>query len=209
MAWMVMGIGCTPAIVPLLFMSSGSVHHCDETICDATTGGARQRCLAAYDCGQELEANQADEATRAHDNAAIRETGYRLRRERELEESSDAARCRRATSKAQADPSAPATIEMTVEPGPGQAALPEVLDPAMISEAVAKVKTRVMACRGYSSVAGQIVLSVEVGPDGCVAAVSVERASNATIGTCVATAIQSATFVRTEHGGSFRYPFAF
>jgi TonB family protein len=79
----------------------------------------------------------------------------------------------------------------------------------MISDGVAKVKARVMACGDKSSAKGQVKVSVKVNPDGSVANVSVKTTPEPGLGSCVASAMQKASFKKTTNGGSFGYPFVF
>ncbi|MBA3392493.1 MAG: zinc-ribbon domain-containing protein [Deltaproteobacteria bacterium] len=86
---------------------------------------------------------------------------------------------------------------------------PESLDRTMISEGVGKVKARVMACGDKSSAKGQVKVSVKVNPDGSVSSVSVKDTPDAGLGRCVASAMEKASFKKTQNGGSFGYPFVF
>jgi TonB family protein len=87
--------------------------------------------------------------------------------------------------------------------------LPESLDRAMISDGVGKVKAKVMACGDKSPAKGQVKVSVKVNPDGSVASVTVKSSPDPGLGSCVATAMQRASFKKTASGGSFGYPFVF
>ncbi|MDQ3366943.1 MAG: zinc-ribbon domain-containing protein [Myxococcota bacterium] len=87
--------------------------------------------------------------------------------------------------------------------------LPDSLDRAMISEGVGKVKTRVMSCGEKSSAKGTVKVSVKVSPDGSVTSASVKDTPDASLGSCVASAMQKASFKKTQNGGSFAYPFVF
>ena len=93
--------------------------------------------------------------------------------------------------------------------GGGGGDLPDALDRAMISDGVSKVKARVMACGDKSSAKGQVKVSVKVNPDGHVGSVSVKATPDPGLGSCVAGAMQRATFAKTSNGGSFSYPFVF
>jgi TonB family protein len=79
----------------------------------------------------------------------------------------------------------------------------------MISDGVAKVKARVMACGDKSSAKGQVKVSVKVNPDGSVSSVSVKTTPDPGLGNCVQSAMQKASFKKTQNGGSFGYPFVF
>jgi outer membrane biosynthesis protein TonB len=102
----------------------------------------------------------------------------------------------------------PITTDVVVDPRPAEA-LPDSIDRTMISEAIGKVMPQVMACRDQSPVKGRVLVSVRVAAGGCVIEVIVQSAPHPALGSCVAAAIQNATFARTERGGSFRYPFVF
>jgi serine/threonine-protein kinase len=97
----------------------------------------------------------------------------------------------------------------TAQPAGAKADLPESLDRAMISDGVAKVKARVMSCGDKSTAKGQVKVSVKVGPDGQVTAVTVKNTPDAGLGNCVASMMQKATFIKTQSGGSFSYPYTF
>jgi predicted Zn finger-like uncharacterized protein len=88
--------------------------------------------------------------------------------------------------------------------------LPDGLDRTMISDGVAKVKARVMGCGEKSPVKGTVKVSVRVGPDGHVtSATPRDPVPDAGLASCVAAAMQKATFAKTQNGGSFAYPFVF
>lgn len=87
--------------------------------------------------------------------------------------------------------------------------LPDALDRAMISTAIAAVKPRVTACGDRSSAKGNVKVHVKVGGDGRVSNVSVQTTPDASLGSCVAAAVKRASFAKTERGGSFSYPFVF
>ena len=79
----------------------------------------------------------------------------------------------------------------------------------MIQDGVNKVKARVMGCGDKSSAKGQVKVSVKVSAGGSVASVSVKSSPDAALGSCVASAMQKATFAKTQNGGSFAYPWNF
>jgi len=93
--------------------------------------------------------------------------------------------------------------------GGAKSDLPESLDRTMISEGVAKIKTRVMSCGEKSPAKGQVKVSVKVGPDGRVMNVAVKNTPDDGLGNCVAGMMQKATFAKTQTGGSFSYPYTF
>lgn len=93
--------------------------------------------------------------------------------------------------------------------GAGKGDLPDSLDRAMISDGVAKMKARVMACGDKSPAKGQVKVSVKVAADGSVANVTVRNTPDPGLGNCVAGVMQQARFAKTQTGGSFAYPFQF
>ena len=84
-----------------------------------------------------------------------------------------------------------------------------MLRPMISADRLAKVKTQMLSCRDQSSVKGQVLVSVKVAAVGCVIDMIIKSTPDPALGTCVATAIQNATFAKTQSGGSFRYPFVF
>jgi TonB family protein len=87
--------------------------------------------------------------------------------------------------------------------------LPDGIDRSMISAAIAKVKWRVTACADTSPARGKVKVHVKVDGAGRVAGVAVETSPDPELGACVAAAVRKAAFARTQHGGSFSYPFVF
>jgi len=87
--------------------------------------------------------------------------------------------------------------------------LPASLDRDMISAGVAKVSGRAQSCGGQSSAKGTVKVGVKVGADGRVTSVTVKSTPDPALGSCVASAMQKATFAKTQSGGSFAYPFTF
>lgn len=91
---------------------------------------------------------------------------------------------------------------------PPATALPD-LNRHSISDGIAAVKPRIAACADQSPAKGQVKVGVRVAADGLVTSVDVERTPDAALGACVAAAVRQAVFPRTNHGGSFSYPFVF
>jgi hypothetical protein len=87
--------------------------------------------------------------------------------------------------------------------------LPDSIDRAMISEAVANVKADIVACGVRSATRGQVKVAVTVGSGGRVSSVFVKSAPDSVLGECVSAAMQNATFPKTKSGGSFTYPVVF
>ena len=97
----------------------------------------------------------------------------------------------------------------TSKPASGGGDLPASLDRDMISAGVAKVSGRAQSCGGQSSAKGTVKVGVKVGADGRVTSVTVKSTPDPALGSCVASAMQKATFAKTQSGGSFAYPFTF
>lgn len=95
------------------------------------------------------------------------------------------------------------------EQSPSTGSLPDTLDRQSVSKGIAAVRARVAACADRSTVRGNVRVRVRVGADGLVRSVAVDATPDAALGACVAAAVQRAVFERTQHGGSFSYPFAF
>ena len=93
--------------------------------------------------------------------------------------------------------------------GGGGADLPDGLDRSMISSGIANVKARVSSCGDKSQAKGKVKVHVKVGGSGAVSNVTVESSPDASLGACVAAAVQKAAFSKTQNGGSFSYPFVF
>ncbi|HEY1811432.1 MAG TPA: hypothetical protein VGG74_03695 [Kofleriaceae bacterium] len=87
--------------------------------------------------------------------------------------------------------------------------LPDALDRASISSAIAAVRTRVEACGDHTTGKGVVKVHVDVDASGAVSSVTVVAAPSIPLGTCVRAAIEHATFARTQYGGRFTYPFVF
>ncbi|TMQ11162.1 MAG: DUF4339 domain-containing protein [Deltaproteobacteria bacterium] len=104
---------------------------------------------------------------------------------------------------------APAPSSGGAPPAGPKSDVPESLDRTMISDGVAKVKARAMACGDKSPTKGQVKVSVKVSPDGHVVNVAVKNSPDPGLGNCVAGVMQQAKFARTQSGGSFSYPFQF
>jgi len=79
----------------------------------------------------------------------------------------------------------------------------------MISSGVGKVKGRIDGCGSRSAAKGEVKVSVKVSPSGSVENVSVKSSPDAALGSCVQSAIEKASFAKTQRGGSFSYPFIF
>ena len=94
-------------------------------------------------------------------------------------------------------------------PPPPDGELPRELDRVIITDGMAPAKTKALECAQRSSAQGIVKVHVAVASDGSVTSVRVDQAPDPRLGTCVAHAIMSASFAKTQHGGSFSYPFVF
>lgn len=93
--------------------------------------------------------------------------------------------------------------------GGAKSNLPESLDRAMISNGIAAVKARVSACGDRSPAKGKVKVKVQVDGSGKVKNVTVEEQPDASLGSCVKSAVAKASFSKTQRGGTFSYPFVF
>ena len=93
--------------------------------------------------------------------------------------------------------------------GGGGGDVADGLTKADISAGVAKVSAKANACGAKSSAKGKVMVSVKVSAAGTVTAVTVKETPDPGLGSCVASAMQKATFAKTKNGGSFSYPFRF
>jgi hypothetical protein len=86
---------------------------------------------------------------------------------------------------------------------------PKSLDRAAIAAGIAKVKPAILACGTKSTAKGIVKTAVKVAPSGSVTNTEIKQTPDAALGQCVANAMQTATFAKTEEGGAFSYPFVF
>jgi hypothetical protein len=93
--------------------------------------------------------------------------------------------------------------------GEGGSDLPEALGRTEVKEGIDKVRARALGCGDGTSVKGQVKVAVKVNPDGTVASVTVKETPDEALGACVAGVVKTATFARSQTGGSFTYPFSF
>lgn len=93
--------------------------------------------------------------------------------------------------------------------GGGGSDLPETLDRTMISSGVSKVRGRVDSCASRSSAKGEVKVQVKVAANGSVSSVTVKNTPDPSLGSCVASAMEKASFAKTQNGGTFSYPFIF
>ena len=93
--------------------------------------------------------------------------------------------------------------------GGGGGDLADSLTKADISAGVGKISAKATACGAKSSAKGKVTVSVKVSGGGTVTSVTVKESPDPALGSCVASAMQKATFAKTKNGGSFSYPFRF
>jgi outer membrane biosynthesis protein TonB len=79
---------------------------------------------------------------------------------------------------------------------------------ASIPDGIAKVRPAITACGEASAVGGTVEVKVEVGAGGKVTSVAASGTRDPKLETCVADALETTTFGKTDKGGSFSYTFA-
>jgi len=87
--------------------------------------------------------------------------------------------------------------------------LPAELSQAAISSGMARIKSKIDACAAKSQAQGTVTVTVKVVGSGAVDDVKVKSTPDGSLGACVARAVQTAAFARTQKGGTFSYPFRF
>ncbi len=102
-----------------------------------------------------------------------------------------------------------ATTTTIAPPPPVNTSLPEQLGKSDISDGIAKVRSKVDACASKSPAKGTVKVSVKVAGSGTVSSVTVKESPDGALGSCVAAAVQKATFAKTQTGATFSYPFKF
>ena len=96
-----------------------------------------------------------------------------------------------------------------LKPLPPPVELPAELSHAAISQGMARIKPKIDACAAKSQHQGTVTVSVKVFSSGGVDDVKVKSSPDGSLGACVARAVQTAAFARTQRGGTFSYPFRF
>jgi hypothetical protein len=87
--------------------------------------------------------------------------------------------------------------------------MPDSIDRTSVQTAIAAIKPTLAACGDRYPMAMSAKARVQVHPDGHVTNVVVDAGSEIELADCVAKAVRRARFPRTQHGGSFSYPFVF
>lgn len=102
-------------------------------------------------------------------------------------------------------------LQLRVKPQPQPpvviASAGKSLDRAMISQAMASVKSQVSTCAARSSSKGKVKVRVNVKPDGTVSEATATEAYDAAVGQCIVDIMKALRFPVTDEGGSFSYPF--
>ena len=96
-----------------------------------------------------------------------------------------------------------------LKPLPPPTALPAALSQAEVSKGMARIKSKIDACAAKSQHQGTVTVSVKVMGNGGVDDVKVKSSPDGALGACVARAVQTAAFARTQKGGTVSYSFRF
>jgi hypothetical protein len=92
-------------------------------------------------------------------------------------------------------------------PAADPANAPPELERDMVARTLDQVKPTVGRCGNTRERKQFVAVWVKVAPDGEVDHVIVRETDDAALAECVALAMRTAHFPRTQHGGEFRYPF--
>ena len=105
----------------------------------------------------------------------------------------------------------PALVAITMALcGTALADAPDHLGRDDVRAGVAAVRPRIDACARHAASADDLVkAAVRIAPSGQVTSVVIKETPSADLGTCVAEALQTASFRATPSGGAFSYPFRF
>ena len=95
------------------------------------------------------------------------------------------------------------------KPLPPPTPLPAELSQAEVSKGMARIKSKIDACAAKSQHQGTVTVSVKVMGSGAVDEVKVKSSPDGALGACVARAVQTAAFARTQKGGTVSYSFRF
>ena len=78
---------------------------------------------------------------------------------------------------------------------------------ASIPDGISKVRPAIKTCGDASLIGGTVKVQVKVGADGKVGSVAAAGSRDAKLNACVADAVKTATFAKTDKGGTFDYSF--
>ena len=87
--------------------------------------------------------------------------------------------------------------------------MPAELSQGEISKGMARIKPKIDACAAKSQHQGTVTVSVKVMGSGAVDEVKVKSSPDGALGACVARAVQTAAFARSQKGGTVSYSFRF
>jgi molybdenum cofactor biosynthesis protein B len=94
-------------------------------------------------------------------------------------------------------------------PPPAPPALPATLDKTAVKDGIAGVKPLVQQCGEQHRALGEVEITLTVDASGQVTGAVVAASPDPELGTCVAKALERATFAKTQTGAVFTYPFMF
>jgi hypothetical protein len=97
----------------------------------------------------------------------------------------------------------------TAEGIEAEAARGEELDLMAVAQAIATVKSKIVACGQRSKAGATVKAYVQVRPNGTVSSASADGGGDTALDKCVAGVLKAAKFQPTKTGGLFTYPFAF
>ena len=117
-------------------------------------------------------------------------------------------RCEQAGAESKARPAGPAPAPSATT-NPSSRALPDTVDRDTITAGIDSIRSQVEACGRRSTAKGYVKVRVLVSPAGHADDVVIQSAPDGVLGACVASAVRSAIFEPTHHGGAFTYPFLF
>jgi TonB family protein len=86
---------------------------------------------------------------------------------------------------------------------------PDTLDKNAVRAGIADVKPAVQQCGEDHSQKGTVKITLTVDASGRVTDATVSETPDAGLGTCVAKALERASFAKTQNGAVFTYPFVF
>jgi TonB family protein len=94
-------------------------------------------------------------------------------------------------------------------PPPAPAGIPATLDRTAVKDGIAGVKPVVQQCGEQHRTQGEVEITLTVDASGKVTDAAVATSPDPELGTCVAKALERATFAKSQNGAVFTYPFMF
>lgn len=116
--------------------------------------------------------------------------------------------CEQAKAEPKPRPAAPSTSSSSTTSSSSRV-LPDTVDRDTITAGIDSIRAQVEACGRRSTAKGYVKVRVLVSPTGRAEDVVIQSAPDGVLGACVASAVRSAIFEPTHHGGAFTYPFLF